>query len=414
MASKRDINVYSLSITALLAVVCGACLLLGVIAAFQGYRQLRQELTYSNSASDSSAPSKRTSAPELKTEFDELKERIDNLQKLLTTLIALSSLYAVVLTVTGYINLQKITADAQTSLENAKKIEETLGKEYGSLTEISKNLERITDELQRQLPDVQELSACFVDLSDQDRQRLFFLEKAVAFAELVNSGKEAEVSELLSGAFITLSRFYRGLLLESEKKWDGATPKSTPVVVAETAYRNRALYYADQAFKHFPASFIACNELGNCFMEFGSGSRDEALRWYQLSLSRNRNQQKARFSISAIRHRRREYRQAELLLTEALQLECWQTEPVQARRNDLHYNRACAYTRLAEEEAANPTSHMGRVDALLKRAWEDLNLARVDRSDESRKTFQDDKLTGGDLAYLAQHPSYATDVAQLG
>jgi tetratricopeptide (TPR) repeat protein len=392
-ASKRVSSQWSMSF--IFAVVCCACLLLAVIAVFQSYRELRREVEEDRAGKQSSSHSMQenqsgVSAQSLKDEFDNLKDRTDNLQKLITTLIALSSLYAIVLTITGYLNVQKILQEAEASLEDAVETKDTLGREYGSLTHISANLEKVTKELREHLPDVQ----------------------------------DPEIADRLSGAFITLARFYRGLYLSKkrlEKKKQQEAEVSVHTAVPSRgsrdessaqilSLRERALFYARQALLQSPRSFSALNEVGNCLLEFGgTDAANEALKQFRESLIRNRDQQKARFSMSSILHLRGEYEKAEDLLTQALALELWETTKEAARRSDLHYNRACAYSKLAEKCTLDSEEMNSRLD----QAFADLKVANVNRSEVSRDIFLTDIKPGGDLSLLASNQRYAELVLKL-
>jgi tetratricopeptide (TPR) repeat protein len=136
---------------------------------------------------------------------------------------------------------------------------------------------------------------------------------------------------------------------------------------------------------------------------------DEALKEFRESLRCNRDQQKARFAISSILHRRGEYKKAEDLLTEALGLELWETTRESARRSDLHYNRSCAYCKLAEQSLGDAVV----IGSLLEKALLDLKRANVTRSEVSRLTFEEDKRPGGDLSLLATTPAYGEALRRL-
>jgi len=237
-------------------VVCCACLLLALVAVLQSYHELRHEvqseLSDQTTGQTTGAPldkNAQATAESLKNLFDNLKDRTDNLQKLITTLIALSSLYAIVLTVTGYLNVQKVVLEAQTSLTEAQAslneldaMKEAMEKEYGSLTHISENLEKVTKELRDQLPDVQELSSSFAELKPEEHEKVYFQEKAISFAQLVAPGpdKDADIAERLSGAFVTLARFYRGLYLSWKPGANQAQPQE-PARIAGLRRRQREI-----------------------------------------------------------------------------------------------------------------------------------------------------------------------------
>jgi hypothetical protein len=139
---------------------------------------------------------------------------------------------------------------------------------------------------------VQELSSSFEELTLEDHERLFFQEKAIAFAQLVVPDRDPEIADRLSGAFITLARFYRGLYLSEkslEKKKQQEAEVSVQTAVPSRgsrdessaqilSLRERALFYARQALLQSPSSFSALNEVGNCLLEFGgTDAANEAL-----------------------------------------------------------------------------------------------------------------------------------------
>ncbi len=219
---------------------------------------------------------------------------------------------------------------------------------------------------------------------------------------------------------MTLARFYRGLYLSKlrsleRKRAEEDNSDGVPRLSEEDAeaairpLRERALFYAKQAALQCAGSFMAHNELGNCLLEYGRPMEDEALKQFRESLKCNRDQQKARFALSSILHRRGEYKKAEDLLTEALGLELWETTRESARRSDLYYNRACAYCKMAEE----PNRDAMVIDSLLKRSMGDLRRANVTRSEVSRLTFREDMRPGGDLSLLAANPRYAEALQRL-
>jgi hypothetical protein len=408
-------------LAAIFLIVCAACLSLSVVAVLQSVRELRTDGQRTNSGGKNLQST--LTVEEVKAEFDRQRDRTDNLQKLITTLIALSSLYAIVLTVTGYLNVSKVVQDAKALLTDAEDIKKRLREDYGSIGSVLKNLDKSTRELKESLPDVQELSLLIGNLPAEKRERIYFQEKAVAFAQLVFSVEDSRRSRHLAEALVGVARFYRGLYLLEKKKLtamrkirlkDGTANDpwwkrlEEQWIERRDGLLERALFYARQGVQRSANYYIALNELGSCLLEY-SNRQDAANEQFTESLRQHPEQQKALYHLSLIEHKRGDFVRAEEILSGALGLQTWENIRIEERRNNLHYNRACAYAKQAE--GYTPGSK-ARWD-LLEKCFTDLQKSKVMRAYINAEDFRRDLEKDGDLVALAGSADYVDRLKEI-
>jgi hypothetical protein len=352
---------------------------------------------------------------ELSTFFDAYKERADGLQKLVTVLIGLSSLYAIVLGVTSYINAQQYVKQFDYEIgkareEVAKAVEQNkaasdetarLKTQFPTFDRIEARIARMVDRLQQLLPDTEWLQDHINDLSTNEREEILLYERSAAFCVLLNpEGLQEKAADL----FRRLCRYYRArysverkALLEKQRILSLAG-RPGYFFDAQKALGNlldRARIYIDLAFPD-PKHFVRLNEEAIIQWEQAGHVDDIASRSLFLeSLKRHPRQQRAHYWLSILEHVSGNYAVAESRLTEALSEENWETIPRLERKPDIFYNRACARSRLGENQAEGPAKER-YADA----AAQDLLAACPGPNKVSLFFFKQDISPSGDLAWL--------------
>jgi len=366
---------------------------------------------------------------DIKAEFDEYKDRTDNLQKLVAALVGLSSLYAIVLAITGYVNgqnylreLQGKVDEAEEKLEEAKgkldktnaalldaeKTGEDLQKKFNAFTQVNENLRQLIERVGHAMPDIEPVALTYEGLSSDLRESIYFSEKSLAFAQFISFEADGTLGEGMSRALMALGRFYRARF-HSECACAGLKPlphlglpraSCTPEQQRVLGLLERAWMYGNMAVERDPTNFSAWTdlEMTQFLLKLPDVDPEEALK---KSLALREDQQKARYLMSIVQHSRGDYAAAEVSLTQAMGRKFWETEENLDRQPDLYYNRACARAKLAAGKNLTQTQRL----AFLYSAAADLTKGCPKKNDHALKIFDEDCAAGGDLEpVVAQYP----------
>ena len=338
----------------------------------------------------------------LQAAFDGYKDRVDNAQKLVAALIGLSSLYALALGFTSFLGAQHYLqtlkdqaalAAAQTeTLRNdaERKISGQVRSMRRQWREARLDAARQRVELQKQFPlfgsidkmfsgvldQMKFLSVPFmVDFDEIDdarwremRVKILSYEKVFAGFDLVDApGFEKPIID----AFSYLGRFYRKNFQKTGLKDD----------------LDRARFYSGVAVNKSGRRYTALNNFAATWLE---SDLAKARALAGESLDKHPKQQSALYILAWIDDEEGNFAEAVRRLAEALKIPVWEDRP-DRMKSAVHYNFACALSKLAAKQENN------RDDNLTK-AVDNLKIA-VAAEGSLRKQFEDD--LAGDLVFLA-------------
>lgn len=346
------------------------------------------------------APDASRSA-EVEKELEAYEKRADDLEKLLSLLVALTALYGIALAVNAYQQAQDLTgkirnleSDTKQEVDNfTHRLESRIYTRFPVFGDMDIRIREIVSRLMRQLPVADWSEDNFVMLSEANKQQILFYEKTVAALECYDLEHiKRDVSKIYQGLGNYYSQKYG-----TELKVKAALPEDL----------SRALFYLGRAIDADPKNVGALNDRGYVSLEIEK-SLSEARKCFEQSLRLDQAQQRARYNLALVEHREQHYAESEKLLSEALNLRVWQDGEASALHHaSMHYNRACARSRLAE--AGNAARLLG--------AWDDLDQAFSSHEAKVENFLKEwlkaDTASGEDLAYLAQTPPYDQKVKVL-
>lgn len=388
---------------------------------------------------------------DIQSGFNEYKDRTDNLQKLVAALVGLSSLYAVVLAITGYVNGQnylkqlELSGDeffrqakgkvdeagsklgeadtklaeaqaklleTQAKLDEAQKTSEDLQKKFNAFTQVNDSLKQIIDRVSHAMPDIEPVALTYEELPSDLRESIYYSERSLAFAQFISFEADGALGESMSQALMALARFYRARFRSESAAFKPvphlgvARVSWTPEQQRVLSLLERAWMYGKMAVERDPANFSAWTdlEMTQVLLKLSSIHPEDALK---KSLALREDQQKARYLMSILQHSRGDYSGAEISLTQAIARKFWETEENLERQPDLYYNRACARAKLAG--GAQLTQAQRR--NFMMNALKDLETGCPKKSDHGLKVFDEDCAAGGDLEVLVKQ--YSTEVAVI-
>jgi hypothetical protein len=381
---------------------------------------------------------------DIQSGFNEYKDRTDNLQKLVAALVGLSSLYAVVLAITGYVNGQnylkqleisgneflqqargkvdeanaKLTEagrqldDAKAKLAEAQKTGDDLQKKFNAFTQVNENLKQVIERVSHAMPDIEPVALTYERLSSDLRESIYFSERSLAFAQFLSFEDGGSLGEGMSQALMALARFYRARFHSESAAFKpaphlGVSRSSwSPEQQSVLGLLERAWMYGKMAVERDANNFSAWTDLEMTEVLLKLPGIDPELA-LKKSLALREDQQKARYMTSILQHSRGEYDAAEATLTQAMARKLWETEENPERRPDLYYNRACARAKLAVGKNLTQSQKMAFLDGAL----EDLKTGCPKKNDHALKVFDDDCAAGGDLEPLVTQ--YPTEVGMI-
>ncbi|HXB70015.1 MAG TPA: hypothetical protein VNY05_17310 [Candidatus Acidoferrales bacterium] len=345
--------------------------------------------------------------------FNLYKERAESVQTLVTTLIGLSSLYALALGFTTFLSaqqyLQKLENNTSSSTTAMEKMDAQVRfmelRTRRQLRDIRVEAARQRRELQIQFPlfggidgmlssILNELGflsdSLMVDFDTfddakwrQKRQKVMFYERAIAGYNLLNTPVyERRIVEVFSG----LGRFYRKTFQKTNQRDD----------------LDRARFYSDIAVEKSGRRYMMLNNLAGIWLEKRIAEKAEVekeLRTEELrnareladeSLRKRPNQQCALYILAWIDDEEEDLPEAVRRLSEALKIPVWEDRPEPMLNAVIQYNLGCALSRFAAKQEHHRETN-------LDEAVKNLKLA-IAAEKRLRPQFEND-LTG-DLKFL--------------
>ena len=393
----------------------------------------------------------------VKSQLDSYEKRADDLERLLSLLVAMTAVYGIALGLSSYTQakdssdrLNEIRNDAvqqaHRSAERLTQIENDARQEVqklpGEIAGIRQNaadtLNRIQDDANRRVDEfVHTVESRFPLLSDidvgiraivtrvthlfpvidwteenygrlrpQDKQEILYYEKTIAALEPFDLRTiRKEVSEIFHG----LGNFYgiKYKIEKEEREKDG----SKPAPLQDDKERSR--FFLERSLLHDSFNVGAINDRVFFALNISPSTQEltNARDLCHTSLKLDPEQQRARYNLAYIEHvDRRNYQESVKLLTEALPKARWQLAEPAHHHFSIHYNRACAYTRLREldsalKDLAEAIPPAMPSDPQLKEQFlADIKLLKKGFSDDTEAPTTR-RPEGGDLHELSkQHP----------
>jgi archaellum component FlaC len=349
-------------------------------------------------------------AQDVKNKLEGYEKRADDLEKLLSLLVGLTAVYGLVLGLNAYVQakesadkLDKIRADAiqqaKDSAARLKQIEDDAQREAQKLpaemdnlrnaahqtVDVIKNdaqhsLDRIQNEADQQvrdfidkvrnrfpilegmddgiramvvritrlLPVIDWTDDKYKRLQPQDKQEILYYEKAIAALEPFDlRSVRRDVSEIFHG----LGNFY-GQKYSTERE-EHKTYAGKPQPLDDDKERSR--FYLDRSLSQDRSNVGALNDRVFFALNIDPGLEEykKAMDLCQDSLKWDSEQQRARYNLALLKHVvRKDYRESERLLTEALAKTTWQLSQPASHHFSILYNRACGRARLSELDQA--------------------------------------------------------------
>jgi preprotein translocase subunit SecG len=347
------------------------------------------------------------SSADVKDKLDAYKVQVDDLQRLVSLLIAFSSLYALVLGASAYLSSQGLLDQSK---ENAKKIDtlrSDLEKSFPFFKRMGDHLLAVAKKLEELMPDSDERDDYYDRLSPTDHQELAGLEQgAIAFLYFLDF---TEVSHTASDIYRQLGKYCGAAFAERKKQLEkelAETRKAPadPEVRIDVPQRrreiewlrDRARFLLYNATRTNPDSFLAFNDLAFLIQDIEGATSATAADFYRTSLRLQPKQQRAYYNLAIIEFTLGSPQSAEELSTKALANPNWQVRPNPSRCDDVYYNRACYRSRLGESRPHEAAYWLDGVESDLKTACHAKNQALL-----TRLEADSDKTKDSDLKWFA-------------
>ncbi len=325
-----------------------------------------------------------TDRDQIKKDLDVLQAQVTQALRLISVLLAAAGLFTVVQGAFGYFSAQNFVTQAKDSLNEIKGRASEVQRRFPMFSEAERVRREAYDLLARSFErsDTWTAGENLYDRTDlMARQQILSLEHFIGLEFLETGERQEDVAR----HFRNLGVFY-GHKYVSEKK-------------QARADFDRAEYYLRLALEKTRRGFHILNDLGLLYSEFRQPTDPaKAEKYFEESRRVNGNQQRALYNLANIAHDRGEYERARRLLEEAKTKPTWELTPRPETKGEIHYNLACALSRLAETAAA-PARLMGEACRELESA------ARIGAT--KREFVTKDLEPGEDLCFLKSQPAFA-------
>ena len=288
----------------------------------------------------------------IKEELDLYSKRADDLERLLSLLIAVSTVYAIALSWNAYQQaresadkLEKIKGETeairQRAKEEAEKVRDDVLKIFPVFEGMDDAIRSTMHKVMSLLPRIDLSEKKFEDLHTRDREEILFYEKTMSASEYFNL---RSFKKMTSEIYHGLGNFYA---LKSASERDSNR-------TASDENRERSRFYLERALDLDENNVGALNDRGYLSMRLDSPTRlDESRTYFERSLRVDGKHQRAKYNLALIKHlcRPPDYEGSIHLLTEARDTQRWQEMPDPRRISEILYNRACSRVRLAEAKS---------------------------------------------------------------
>ena len=281
----------------------------------------------------------------LKDRLDSLMHEASTTEWLLGLVLAAAGLLTVAQGIFAFFSAQTYVKQAEDAIKRANDAVDhanALGEEVRTKFPMFADVESSRADAFRQLSSLTPLLDTDQNLysrcDQMMRQRVFAIESFSAIQFLTPSTRNADLLANLR----LLGKFYAGkFLAEHEPRSDF----------------ERSRYYFELALARFDRPFSVLNDLGWLFSTIADPvDLQQARTYFEESLRRKPNQQRALFNLGTIAYERRNRDRLAAtlnLLRRAANEPNWEEAPNTQMAAHISYNLACTYDALAELEAAN-------------------------------------------------------------
>ena len=391
----------------------------------------------------------------LHDKLEEYERSADTLKTLVTFMIGLSTLYAIALALNAYLAVQEATKRALQSVEslnglyqNAKSQHKTdmldIRRDFPLFREMQGRIFGIRYALHERIPEGGFGMEAFKKVEELQKVEIAHYERTVASFEYFNLlpfREDASKIYQLLGSFHShkwlLEKEEKAKIHEAGIQWARFyLGSSNDLKKIDKADIHWAEFYLAKSYELNKDDVATLNELGY-FESKVTGEWDRAREHLKQSCCVDSRQQRPRYYLALLEHfegnaerkrrnaegAKKHYEEAVRLLTTALSMTRWQRENHEDRARradffkrktyDMHYNRACAWARLAELENANQPEQL----RLQEQALADLQSAFPSGTvpadgGQLARDFKKDTKEGEDLSELVQS-SFGDEVKQL-
>jgi hypothetical protein len=310
----------------------------------------------------------------LKDSLATISQQANQSQWMLSIVLALAGLLTLAQGAFAFFSAQNYTEQAKDTL---KKIEER-GKEAEARFPLLSETERVNERAFQRLTAIQAQLDLDQNLYKSSnpivRQEILSLESFAVTRFLASDGRAPGVV----GHLQLLGRFY------ADKFYIGGDR-------AIDADFDRALYYYTLVHDRSGLDILTLNDLGWLHMVIAKPPHPEKARtFFEESIAIDANQQRPFYNLGTMEFDAKEFGKARRHLETAAGISNWETAPNKDHASRVHYNLACTYSRLAEQDVTHKPE-------LLKLAAAQLDAAAVDGG-TAKETLEGD--LKGDLAAL--------------
>ena len=340
----------------------------------------------------------KADAPTVEKRLLEVDARAKEVRDLLGLLLLIGGFYTALQGLLNFYSAQNFSKQAESELSRIKETLTQVQEKFPMFADIEQRRREAFDELAASLP-VDWRENGYLALPVEKRQRIFSLEAFAALDFLTLPARQGDVGRNL----YNLGRFYRFKYVSG--------PLQDPFDI------DRAEYYFKLALDKGSVAHKCLNELGLIYLEFRKKEGetdavrekrlDEAQNMFERSRRAFDQQQRARYNLAALAHKRRNYESAISCLDEALDRSIWEDSPDIDMVCHIQYNLACSCSRQAQH-LFNSGGNTVRVREVSAKACVALEKAAEIGATEERTlllmdTAKGDDPNGGDLWFLVEY-----------
>ena len=346
----------------------------------------------------SEQPATNVTADSVDQRLVNVEARAKEVRDLLGLLLLIGGFYTALQGLLNFYSAQNFSKQAESELSRIKEMLTQVQEKFPMFADIEQRRREAFEELAASLP-VDWRENGYLALPVEKRQRIFSLEAFAALDFLSLPARQGDVGRNL----YNLGRFYRFKYVSG--------PSQDPFDL------DRAEYYFKLALDKGGVAHKSLNELGLIYLEFrkkegetdaeSERRLDEAHNFFERSRRAFDQQQRARYNLAALAHKRRRYESAISWLDEALDRSVWEDSPDTDMVCHIQYNLACSCSRQAQH-LFNKGGNTTRVREASAKACLALEKAADIGATEERTlllmdTAKGDDPHGGDLWFLLEY-----------
>jgi hypothetical protein len=344
---------------------------------------------------------------DVRDKFDSYKIEAEDLQRLVSLLVAFSSLYALVLGVSSYISAQGLLERSRENAEQIERQRKQIEESFPFFKKMGKRMNEVKENLERLMPDSDVRDDYYDRLDPCERQNIEMVEQsAISWLYFLDFD---DAAELASEIFRNLGKYYSAkykrqsdaLKHDIEESLAPQTSAVASCIDAKERERRltmlgeRAGFFLKSSIEKNRKNFLAYNDLAYLTQDIEGDGSIAAEELYRRSIRLESKQQRAYYDLAIILSFQKKYSESESLSTKALEYINWQAQPNSDRGKDIVYNRACYRDRIAREaKDAERIKWLALAEADLVKACGIKDLRRL-------KLLNQDCVPEGDLGIIS-------------